>query len=74
MFLVSTLVVSLSNRAKDRSGEEMFKPISMRTSSKVGVIGPWLNKKALRASNQKKEADISISLFLIISDKERFMH
>ena len=52
----------------------MFKPISMRTSNKVGVIGPWLNKKALRASNQKKEADISISLFLIISDKERFMH
>jgi len=44
------------------------------TSNKVGVIGPWLNKKALMASDQKKEADMSIGSFLTISDKERFRH
>ena len=52
----------------------MFKPVSIRTSNIVGVIGPWPNKKALIASDQKKEVDTSIGSFLTISDKERFRH
>ena len=52
----------------------MFKPVSIRTSNIVGVIGPWPNKKALIASDQKKGADVSIGSFLIISDKDKFKH
>ena len=52
----------------------MFSPVSIMTSSRVGVIGPWPNMKALIASDQKKEADISIASFLIISDKDKSRH
>jgi hypothetical protein len=34
-------------------GDEMFKPIIIITSRRVGVIGPWPNKKLLKASHQK---------------------
>jgi hypothetical protein len=30
----------------------MFKPVSITTSIRVGVIGPWLNMNALIASDQ----------------------
>ena len=52
----------------------MFNPVSIMTSSRVGVIGPWPNKKALMVSDQKKEADMSIGSFLTISDRDRFRH
>jgi len=52
----------------------MLRPVNIKTPSRVGVIGPWPNKKALRASDQKKQADVSIGSFLIISDNERFRH
>ena len=52
----------------------MFRPVSIMTSNRVGVIGPWLNMKTLIASDQKKDADISIGSFLIISDKDKFRH
>jgi hypothetical protein len=40
----------------------------------VEVIGPWPKKKALRVSNQKCEAAISMDSFLAMFDKERSMH
>ena len=43
-------------------------------SNRVGVIGPWPNMNALIASDQKKEADMSIGLFLTISDMDKFRH
>ena len=65
---------SFFKKENDLLGAEMFKPVSIRTSSRVGVIGPWLNKKAFMASDQKKEADMSIGSFLTISDKDKFRH
>ena len=52
----------------------MFRPVSIMISSRVGVIGPWPNMNALMASDQKKEADMSIGSFLTISDRDRFRH
>ena len=52
----------------------MFRPVNIITSIRVGVISPWLNINALMASDQKKEADMSIGSFLVISDKDRFRH
>jgi hypothetical protein len=52
----------------------LFRPVSITTSIRVGVIGPWLNMNALMASDQKWEADISIGSFLIISDKYKLRH
>ena len=40
MVLVSILKEALSRKSKDWSGAEMFRPVSIRTSSRVGVIGP----------------------------------
>jgi hypothetical protein len=34
-------------------GDEMFKPVIIITSWRVGVIGPWPNKKQFKASDQK---------------------
>jgi hypothetical protein len=34
-------------------GDEMFKPVIIITSRRVGVIGPWPNKKQFKASDQK---------------------
>ena len=74
MVLVSILKEALSRKSKDRSGAVMFKSVNIITSSKVGVIGPWPNKKALIASDQKKEADMSIGSFVTISDRDRLRH
>ena len=51
MVLVSILKEALSKKSKDRSGAVIFRPVNIMTSSKVGVIGPWPNKKALMASD-----------------------
>ena len=74
MVLVSILKEALSRKLKDRSEAVIFRPVSIMTSSKVGVIGPWPNKNTLMASDQKKEADMSIGSFLTISDKDRLRH
>jgi hypothetical protein len=37
--------------------EVTSKPVIMVISSRVGVIGPWLNKKALRMLDQKYAAE-----------------
>jgi len=73
MDLVSILKEG-SKKSKDRSGAVIFRPVNIMTSNKVGVIGPWPNKKVLMASDQKWEAVASIGSFLTISDKERFRH
>ena len=74
MLFVSILKEAFSRRWKGLSEAWIFRPISIMTSSRVGVIGPWPNKKALMASDQKKEADMSIGSFLTISDRDRFRH
>ena len=53
MLFVSILKEAFSSRWKGLSGAWMFKPVSITTSIRVGVIGPWLNIKALIASDQK---------------------
>jgi hypothetical protein len=40
----------------------------------VTVIGPLPNIKALKALDQKYEADLSIGSFFFMFDKERAMH
>ena len=51
---------------------EMLRPVNMRTSAKVGVIGP--NKNALRVSDQKCESTMSVDSFLAKFERERSMH
>jgi hypothetical protein len=34
-------------------GDATSKPVIIMTSMRVGLIGPWPNKKQFRASNQK---------------------
>jgi len=74
MLLVSILKEAFSRNENDLSEADMFKPVSIMTSNNVGVIGPWPNRKALMASHQKKEADVSNGSFLTILDKDRFRH
>ena len=74
MVLIFILKEAWSKKLKDRSEAVIFRPVNIMTSSKVGVIGPRPNKKALMASDQKKEADMSIGSFLTILDRERFRH
>ena len=38
--LVSILKEALSRNSKNRSGAEIFRPVSIRTSNRVGVIEP----------------------------------
>ena len=40
MVLVSILKEALFKKSKDQSGAVIFRPVSIITSSKVGVIGP----------------------------------
>jgi hypothetical protein len=37
--------------AKKGAEEEISRTVNTRTSAKVGAIGPWPNRKALRASD-----------------------
>jgi hypothetical protein len=60
--------------AKRTSEEEISKPVSKRTSTKVGPIGPWPNKKVLSTSDQKKEVAIRRDSFWDISNKDKVMH
>jgi len=74
MLLVSILKEAFSKKWNGLSEAEIFRPVSIMVSSGVGVIGPWPNRKALIASDQKKEADMSMGSFLTISDRDRFKH
>jgi hypothetical protein len=38
---------------EERLGDAISKPEIMMTSMRVGVIGPWPDKKQFRASDQK---------------------
>ena len=40
MVLVSILKEALSKKSKDQSGAVIFRPVSIMTSNRVGVIGP----------------------------------
>ena len=40
MVLASIMKEALSGKSKDQSKAEMFRPVSIMTSNKVGVIGP----------------------------------
>ena len=51
MVLVFILKEAWSKKLKDRSEAVIFRPVNIMTSSKVGVIEPWPNKKALMASD-----------------------
>jgi hypothetical protein len=55
--------------AKRTSEEEISKPVSKRTSTKVGP-----NKKVLSTSDQKKEVAIRRDSFWDISNKDKVMH
>ena len=74
MLFVSILKEAFSRRRKGLSGAWIFRPVSIMTSSRVGVIGPWPNMNELIASDQKKEVDMSIGSFLTISDRDKIRH
>ena len=53
MFFVSILKEAFSSRRKGQSETWIFRTVSITTSIRVGVMGPWLNMNALSASDQK---------------------
>ena len=74
MLRVSTLHSALRSYRWTSSADAISKPVSMSTSTRVGEVGPWPNRKALRVSDQKYEATISSDSFLSISDKDSPIH
>lgn len=64
----------LERRLKAKSRAVILRLVNISTSAKVGVIGPWPNNKALRVSDKKWEAMMSIDSFLPIFDRESSMH
>ena len=62
----------MAKRLQAESVAEMLRPVNMRTSAKVGVIGP--NKNALRVSDQKCVSTMSMDSFLVKFERERSMH
>src|SRR6185503_1311821 len=53
MLFVSILKDAFSTKRKGLLGALIFRPVSITTSIRVGIIGPWLNMNALTASDQK---------------------
>ncbi len=53
MLLVLNSKVLLVFKLMGLADEVTSRPVIMMISNKVGVIGPWLNKKALRVLDQK---------------------
>ena len=74
MLQVSTLHSALRPNNWPSSAVAIFKPVSMRTSTRVGEAGPWPKVKALKVSDQKYEAAISIDSCLSISVMDSLMH
>ena len=74
MLRVSTLRSGLRSYRWPSSADDMSKPVSMSTSTRVGEAGPWLKTNALRVSDQKYKATISSDSFLSISAIDSLMH
>jgi hypothetical protein len=51
--LEDNLKGTLGSLKPEGLGDEMFKPVIIITSRRVGVIGPWPNKKQFKVSDQK---------------------
>jgi hypothetical protein len=51
--LEDSLKGTLDSLKAERLGDAISKPMIIMTSMRVGVIGPWPNKKQFRASDQK---------------------
>ena len=52
----------------------ILRPVNMKISVNVIVIGPWPKTKALRALDQKYDAALSSGSFLFMGDKDKVMH
>ena len=74
MLWVSTLRLALRSNRWPSSENAMSKPVSMNTSVRVGEVGTWPKRKALRVSDQKFETAIRSDSFLSISAIESLMH
>jgi hypothetical protein len=44
---------TLDSLKAEGQGDKMSKPVIITTSRRLGVIGPWPNKKQFKASDQK---------------------
>ena len=74
MLRVSTLNLALRPNNWPSSVVATSKLVSITTSASVGEARPWPKIKALKVSDQKYEAAISIDSFLSISAMESLMH
>ena len=74
MLQVSTLNSALRPNNWQSSAVATSKPVSITTSASVGEARLWPKIKALKVSDQKYEAAISIDSFLSISAMESLMH
>ena len=74
MLQVSTLCLALRPNSWPSSAVATSKPVSMTTSASVVEDGPWPKIKALKLSDQKYEAPISIDSFLSISAMDSLMY
>ena len=74
MLQVSTLHSGLLSNMWLSSVVAISRPVSISTSARVGEVGPWPNKKALKVSDKKYEAVISNDSFLSISAMDRMPH
>ena len=48
--------------------------INIWISANITVIGPWLNMKVLKTSDQEYETDLNLGSFFFMFDRERAMH
>ena len=74
MLQVSTLNLALWPNNWPSSAVATPKPVNITTSASVGEAGPWLKMKALKVSDQKYEAAISIDSFFSIFAIESRTH
>jgi hypothetical protein len=51
--------------------DEMFRPVIITTSRRVGVINPWPNKKQFKASDQKYPMVFRRFSFFLRGDKDK---
>jgi len=61
-------------RLKGWRGPVILRPVNMKISVNVIVIGPWPKTKVLRALDQKYDAALSSGSFLFMGDKDNAMH
>lgn len=74
LLLVLRRYAYLVLKSKGLAEERMSSPVSILTSSKVGVMGPCQKKNALKVSDQKQPAAESKGSSFLRSAKDKARH